>query len=96
VNMILTNLIYFDFISSQKYVDEPTIKYTQDEIAEEIVGPTEDRAVGRDRPRRNIHVRIPGICFSFFRIRNPNRKIKVFKNYLNCGILNQTLFRDQL
>jgi hypothetical protein len=79
VNRILANLIYFDSICSRKYQYEPTIKYTQDETTDEIVGPTGGQAVGHYRPFRNILVRVPGICFYFFRIRNSNRKIKSFQ-----------------
>jgi hypothetical protein len=56
VNRILTNLIYFDFIGSQKYLDEPTIKHTQVEIADEIVCPTRDRAVERYQSCHNISI----------------------------------------
>jgi hypothetical protein len=55
MNRILVNLIYFDFIGSRK--NEPTIKCTQDETADEILGPTGDQAVGRRQPCRNIQVR---------------------------------------
>jgi hypothetical protein len=37
---MLANLIYFDFIDFQKYLDESTIKYTQDEMTDEVVGST--------------------------------------------------------
>jgi hypothetical protein len=74
VNKILANLIYVDSIGSQKYIDEPTIKYTQDETVDEIVGPTKGQAVGHYQTCRIIYVRIPVICFSFFRNRNPNQK----------------------
>jgi hypothetical protein len=57
-NRILANLIYFDFIGSRKYLDDPTIKYTQDETVDEIVGPTGDRAIRRYQPCQNIQVRI--------------------------------------
>jgi hypothetical protein len=42
MNRILTNLIYFDFIGFQKYFDEPTNEYTQDETADELVSVTGD------------------------------------------------------
>jgi hypothetical protein len=54
MNMILANLIYFDSLGSQKYIDVPTIKYTQDETVDEIVGPTGGQAVGHYHPCRNI------------------------------------------
>jgi hypothetical protein len=74
VNKIIANLIYFDSIYSRKYIDELTIKYTQDEMVDEIMGPTGGQAVRQYQPCQNIQVRFPGICFSFFRNRNPNRK----------------------
>jgi hypothetical protein len=51
---ILVNLIYFDFIGFQKYLDGPTIKYTQDEMIDEIVGSIGDRMNRRYQPCRNI------------------------------------------
>jgi hypothetical protein len=43
VNMILTNLIYFDLTGSREsYCGEPTNEYTQDETADEIVSSTGD------------------------------------------------------
>jgi hypothetical protein len=50
VNKILANLIYFDSIGSQKYIDEPIIKYTQDEMVDEIMGPIGGQAIGHYQP----------------------------------------------
>jgi hypothetical protein len=50
VNKILANLIYFYSIGSQKYIDESTTKYTQDEMVDEIIGPIGGQAVRHYQP----------------------------------------------
>jgi hypothetical protein len=71
VNRMLVNLIYFDFIDFRKCLDEPKIKYTQDETTDEIEGLIRDRMIGH---HQHSQVRFSEICFSFFRNRNPNQK----------------------